>query len=172
MPEELLGIDGYTLFSKCRPIRRGGGVPLYIRDCVPSYPLTFISVPDHLECLWVKVRPPRLPRHISAIAVCMVYSPPQSPHQDELIEHVLASSDLLRTKYPDIGLVILGDFNHVRVHDICLDNKLCQVVQNNTRGEVILDMIIANMKSVYLRPEILPPVSSSDHNRVFWSPKT
>lgn len=27
----------------------------------PLYPLTGISVPDHLECLWVKVTPLRLP---------------------------------------------------------------------------------------------------------------
>ncbi len=171
MPEDLLGIDGYTLFSKCRTTRRGGGVAMYIKESVSSYPLTCISVPDHLECLWVKVRLSRLPKHVSAIAVCVVYSPPQSLYQDELIEHLIASSDLLRTKYPDIGLIILGDFNHLRVHDICLDNNLCQVVQNNTRGDAILDMILTNIKSVYKKPEILPPVSSSDHNCVLWSPK-
>lgn len=51
MPEDLLGIDGYTLFSKCRTTLRGGGVALYIKESIPSYPLTCISVPDHLECL-------------------------------------------------------------------------------------------------------------------------
>ncbi|CAJ1061301.1 hypothetical protein Bbelb_101520 [Xyrichtys novacula] len=170
-PEELLGIDGYTLFSKCRSTRRGGGIALYIRDCVPCYPLTCIKVPQHLECFWVKVRPPRLPRNISAIAVCVVYSPPKSPHEDELIDHLIASADLLRTKYPDIGLVILGDLNHLDIRDICLDNKLCQVVENNTRGEAILDKIITNMKPMYLKPEILPALASSDHNCVLWSPK-
>lgn len=116
---------------------------------------TCISVHDHLECLWVKVRPSRLPRHVSAIAVCVVYSPPQPSNQDELIEHLIASSDLLCIKHPDIGLIILGDFNHLRVQDICLDSKLCQIVQNNTGGEAILDMITNNIKSVYKKPE--PP---------------
>lgn len=32
-------------------------------------------------------------------------------------------------------------------------------------------MIIINMKTMYMKSEILPPISSSDHNCVLWSPK-
>lgn len=56
--------------------------------------------------------------------ICYCGVPPQSPHQDELIEHLISSSVLLCTKYPDIGLAILGDFYRLSVHEICLDNKL------------------------------------------------
>lgn len=33
-------------------------------------------------------------------------------------------------------------------------------------------MIITNMKTSYEKPEVLPPISSSDHNCVLWRPKT
>lgn len=68
-------------------------------ETVPSYSLT-CSVPDHLQRLWVKVRPLRIPRHIAGIAVCGVFTAP-SPHQGE---HLIVSPDLLQTKYPDSGL--------------------------------------------------------------------
>lgn len=80
---------------------------MYIREHVPLYPLTCISVADILENLWVKLRPLRLPQHISSIAVCVVYSTPQSLHQDEHIEHLIASSDLLCTMYQSLDLLYL-----------------------------------------------------------------
>ncbi|KAI8485726.1 hypothetical protein Bbelb_365600 [Branchiostoma belcheri] len=164
-------IDGYTVYTKSRTSRRGGGVALYVRENIPSRIISEISVPEPLECLWVNVRPHKLSRQFSSIAICTVYSPPQSPHEDQLVEHLITASDQLRTKYPNIGLTFVGDFNHAKIQDILLDRDFSQVVNNNTRGNAILDLIITNMRACYKKPEILPPLSLCDHNCVLWKPQ-
>ncbi|KAI8507887.1 hypothetical protein Bbelb_141270 [Branchiostoma belcheri] len=78
-PAEMTDIQGYTTFSRARAERSGGGVAVYVREDIPSRTLD-IPVPEELECTWVNVRPHRLPRKVSCLAVCAVYSPPDSPH--------------------------------------------------------------------------------------------
>ena len=72
MHQNQLNINGYSLFSKCRELRCGGGVAIYIKDGIPVQTID-VQVPDELECVWVLVRPTRLPGGVSAIAVCAVY---------------------------------------------------------------------------------------------------
>ncbi|CAH1259201.1 Hypp2194 [Branchiostoma lanceolatum] len=170
MPDQYQSIDGYTVYSKCRTTRRGGGVAVYVRDSIPSSTISDVTVPQNLECLWVKVRPYRLPRHLSSIALCCLYSPPQSPYGEELVDHLIATSDYLRTTHPGIGLAFLCDFNHLNVRDILLDKDLSQVVLGNTRGNAMLDLIITNMKSYFKTPAIHPPIGLSDHNTILWEP--
>ncbi|CAH1271205.1 Hypp4602 [Branchiostoma lanceolatum] len=93
--ERLVSVDGFSVFSKCRPNRRGGGVAVYVRNSLPSS-LLDISVPDEIECLWVRVRPYRLPRNVSSLAICAVYSPPNSAHE-EWLANPRATLDLLIT---------------------------------------------------------------------------
>ncbi|XP_066266287.1 uncharacterized protein [Branchiostoma lanceolatum] len=171
MPDQLQAIDGFTVYSRCRTTRQGGGVAIYVRDSIPSSPISEVTVPQNLECIWIKVRPHRLPQHISSIALCCLYSPPQSPYGDDLVDHLITTSDYLRTTHPNIGLVFLGDFNHLNVRDILLDQDLSQVVLSNTRGSSMLDHIITNMKSCYKTPVTLPPIGLSDHNTILWEPK-
>ena len=49
---------------------------MYVKNDITASPINDIAVPDELECVWVMVRPNRLPREVSAIAVCAVYIPP------------------------------------------------------------------------------------------------
>ncbi|KAI8503384.1 hypothetical protein Bbelb_192050 [Branchiostoma belcheri] len=77
----------------------------------------------------------------------------------------------MRTKYPDCGLTLLGDFNRTDISEICRGDLLSQVVKNNTRGDAILDLILTNMKDWYQCPSILPPIGMSDHSSVLWVPK-
>ncbi|XP_035688672.1 uncharacterized protein LOC118424240 [Branchiostoma floridae] len=167
-PHEQQSVEGYTLYSKCRTDRRGGGVAVYVHDSIPSRVLTEITVPEQLECLWVYVRPHRLTRQFSSIALCALYSPPQSPHEEELVEHIISAADQLRTSFQNIGLAFLGDFNHLNIHSILLDRELSQVVQSCTRGNATLDLIVTNMKTCYKPPKILPPIGLSDHCCVLW----
>lgn len=50
-------------------------------------------------------------------------------------------------------------------------NGLTQVVQDGTRSEAILDLIITKMTQLYNKPTILPPIVLSDHQAVLWSHK-
>ena len=88
------------------------------------------------------MRPSKLPRAISSIVICAVYITTNSPFQQLLENHLLHSVDYLRTRYPDIGLVILGDFDRMNISPIVRGNDLYQIVDFQTRGEAILDLML------------------------------
>ena len=123
--------------------------------------------------MWLWARPPRLPRPLSAIAVCVVYNPPDKGVQEqrELCDYLVSSIDTIRSKYPDCGIVVLGDFNHLNIQDLVISHNLKQVVTRPTRQDSILDHIITNLKSFYKTPDISAPLGTSDHNVIMWIPK-
>ena len=172
IPEHQLNFGGYTMFSKHREHQRGGGVAIYVKEDIPSSSITDISVPDQLECRWVKVRPNRLPRGVSAVAVCAVYIVTDSPYQELLTEHLLQSVDFLRSKYPELGIVITGDFNRMNIAPITRGNDLFQLIDFPTRGKATLDFIITNSKlqEYYNKPQPISPLGFSDHSCVLWKP--
>ena len=47
-----MNITGYSLFSKSRTVRGGGGVAIYVKNGIPSRSLD-IKVPEELECTWI-----------------------------------------------------------------------------------------------------------------------
>ena len=56
------------------------------------------------------------------------------------------------------------------ISDIISSHDLKQIVQQPTRGEAILDLIITNLDSFYFPPQVSSPLGSSDHNSILWSP--
>ena len=138
---------------------------LSINDDIPATRIDYIEVPKELECIWVKIRPKRLPRTVSAIVVCAVYITTKSPHQNLLTDHLLTSIDSLRTKYPDIGILILGDFNRMKVDYVLRGNNLHQLVYFPIRGQATLDLMLvsSNLNKLYLKPVPILPIGFSDH---------
>ncbi|XP_035696845.1 uncharacterized protein LOC118430243 [Branchiostoma floridae] len=165
LPDAQWDIDGYHLFSKPRQGKKGGGVAIYVNNNIQAQ-IIDVSIPADLECLWIKMRPPRLPRELSSVVVCAVYIPPGSPHSGDLINHLLTVVDELRSTSPDVGLCIAGDFNRTDLQDICRGNQLRQIVDVPTRMDATLDCIITNPDHLYLPPALLSPLGSSDHNIV------
>ncbi|XP_072050129.1 uncharacterized protein [Amphiura filiformis] len=173
IPENQLSIPSYNLFFKDRDSKRGGGVGIYVKDDIPATTFDKIKVPTELECIWVKVRPERLLRSVSSIAVCAVYITTKSPHQNLLTDHLLSSVDFLRTKYPDIGILILGDFNRMNVNTILRGNDFKQLVDFPTRGDATLDLMLTSSKlnEYYAKPRPISPIGLSDHVSILWNPK-
>ena len=134
-------IPNYNLQSKPRPNRRGGGVALYTSIDVQIRSLTDIFVPAELEVLWAWAHPPRLPRPLTGLILCVVYHPPASPHDLLLIEHISSTVDHLLAKYPGAGAAILGDFNKLDTNVICRLSGLKQVENIPTRCQATLDKI-------------------------------
>ncbi|XP_041486027.1 uncharacterized protein LOC121432240 [Lytechinus variegatus] len=163
-------IDGYIQLSKSRSSRRGGGVLVYARDDLYPKPVTNIRVPDNLEVIWIQLRPRRLPREVSSLFVAVVYSPPNSNSETELIDHIIDSVDVIRSRHPYAGIAILGDFNRVDTDGICTAVSLKQIVEEPTRNDAILDKIITNLQKYYKKCEIKCPVGTSDHNAILWCP--
>ncbi|KAK4829954.1 hypothetical protein QYF61_008085 [Mycteria americana] len=75
-----INLDGYKLFRRDRRGRRGGGVALYVRECLDSLELD--DRDDRVECLWVRIRGKANKADI-VVGVC--YRPPnQDEETDEL----------------------------------------------------------------------------------------
>ena len=158
--EDHFSIYGYNIFSRPRKECRGGGVALYTRDCLNATLLNEIVVPDDIEAIWVKIRPPRLPRSVSNIVIGTVYYPPKSLVAQSLIDHISSTIDQI-----DSGIIVLGDFNRLDL-DPLLSNNFIQIVDKPTCDDAILDKIITNLASHYDPVEISSPFGLSDHNIV------
>lgn len=169
--DNLVSISGYNIFRKDRSYRRGGGVSVYLSENIPAKRRTDLES-DAFECLWLWLRPTRLPRPLSGIAVCVVYHPPGLPEHDHhlLNEYLTNSVDTLRNQYPNCGLVFLGDFNDFQTSNLLSRHNLKQLVKAPTRGSAILDLIITNISNLYEAPRVSAPLGSSDHNIVTLSP--
>lgn len=165
-----MNITGYTLFSKSRTDRTGGGVAIYVKNSIPCRSLD-VDVPDELECTWIEIRPHRLPRGVSAITICAVYIVTDSPLQPLLEDHLLDSIDQIRTSYPEMAFCIMGDFNRMNIDSILRGNKLKQIVTFPTRGNATLDLILTNILDHYQLPSPYSPIGLSDHACVLWKPR-
>ena len=84
--------------------KSSGGVSILVSPDMVSSKLQ-ISVPVHLECLWISCRPTWLPRIASVIVVCAVYYPGSNssyaPCQEELVDHIVDNVQKLKIKYSD-----------------------------------------------------------------------
>ena len=129
-------------------------------------------VPKNLEVVWIKIRPHRLPRTVSVLFYAIVYFPPNSSNEDELIDHLLESYDYICTNFPEAGVTTIGDLNRLDTNQICAGNNLVQVVDKPTRKDAILDKILTNISDYYLTPEISVPIGTSDHDTVIWTSKS
>ncbi|KAK4829639.1 hypothetical protein QYF61_005850 [Mycteria americana] len=73
-------MDGYEIFRRDRQGRRGGGVALYVRECLDSLELN--DGDDRVECLWVRIRGKAKKADI-VVGIC--YRP---PNQDEATDEL------------------------------------------------------------------------------------
>jgi hypothetical protein len=89
IPDSCVNIQGYNLVRYDCTEKRGGGVCAFVKSSIPFVTLSNFGCPNH-ECLWVKLRPYRLPREISRITVCVLYNPPLADN-NELYEYIIVS---------------------------------------------------------------------------------
>ena len=168
-PLESLYIHGYSLFSKSRIGRKGGGVALYIKDYFNPRALS-VTVPDVVEATWVILRPKLLPRELSCIVVCVLYFPPRSQYQHEYIDHINSTIDHVLMTHPDAGLFVMGDMNDMDVQPILNNANFRQIVNITTTQDNILDKIILNCHKFYSPITVMSPIGKSDHNCILLNP--
>ena len=162
----------HKLREKCK--RASGGVSILVRPDMVTTKLQ-ITVPDHLECLWLSCRPTWLPRVASVIVICAVYYPGSTsdyaPNQDELIDHIIDNVQKLKNKYSEPLFFIAGDLNDLNIDSILRVCQLTQKVKVPTRENSILDCIITNAcDNLYHPPYTIPKIGSSDHSPVLYEP--
>jgi hypothetical protein len=116
------------------------------------------------------MRPTRLPRGVSCLIAAVVYHPPGSD-DNSIREHLFQSLALAESRFPNCGIIVTGDFNRLNITVIKKHFRLKQIIKSPTRKDVILDLILTNLKDYYDTPQSLPPFGLSDHNTIMVSPK-
>ena len=73
---------------------------------------------DNIEAIWITIRPKRLPRQVSMITLGVLYMPPGSsvrPRRDaQHVSHIIHCLDTICKSHPDTGILVIGDFNHMK----------------------------------------------------------
>ena len=162
----------YTLFSsekKCQ------NEPQVVRSHSITARELNVKVPEHIESLWISIRPKWLPRAISTIIVAGVYYPgstsPYAPEQEDIILHLTETVHKFYQKYKNPLFIIMGDFNDLNIVELCDACELKQVVKVPTRKNAILDLIFTNSSNLfYENPSTLPSIGGSDHESVIYRP--
>jgi hypothetical protein len=142
IPDEALhfpGIPGFSVIRNDRVNMRGGGVAVFVKDTIPFKIRHDFTSPDY-ECLWIILRPKRLPRSISKIALACVYLPPSlnSGAIEEFYDYFCNCYDALTSESPNLSIDVAGDFNSVSngfQEKIITNNcRLKQVVKGTNKG--------------------------------------
>ena len=167
---DTISISDYHMFHNLRTNRRGGGVVMFAHQSLQPASVQ-VDVPEELEVLWVRVTPPRHPRHSASLLCCVVYHPPRAATKSVLLHHITHTSDLLKVRYPSSKLIICGDFNEIDTTDVQDELNIRQIVNFPTHGNNILDIILTDLEEYYNSPQPLAPFGRSNHLSILWTPK-
>ena len=94
------------------------------------------------------------------IVVGSFYVSPNSPHKAAIIEHIIETIHVLRSKFDNqVNFLLGGDFNRLNIGNI-LDAywALNQLVSVPTRQGATLEIVLSNLHSLYYPPITLPPL--------------
>lgn len=88
--DQLIHINDYNTFRNDRSHGRGGGVCAFVSTNIPIIRRKDLENPV-FECLWLWLRPYRLPRHLTGLICCVLYSPPDTliHEQKELSAYIV-----------------------------------------------------------------------------------
>jgi len=135
-----------------------------------ALPCKLIDLPNptHQETLWLLYRQPCMPRLLTHILIGCVYFPPNA-NIKVMNDHILYSLDIVSRKHPNLGILLVGDFNHLPDKPL-LSFPLKQVVKSSTRELATLDKIYTNISHWFSEPLTLPALGKSDHCSVLLTP--
>ncbi|KAK4812337.1 hypothetical protein QYF61_017114 [Mycteria americana] len=164
-------MDGYKLFRRDTQGTRGGGVALYVRECLDSLELD--DGDNKVECLWIRIRGKANKADI-VVGVC--YRPPnQDEKADELFYKQLGEASR------SLALVLVGDFNlpdvswkyntaerkqSRRFLEHVADNFLNQLVREPTRKGAPLDLLFTNREGLVSHVMVGGRLGQSNHEMI------
>ena len=128
----------------------------HIRNLTQS----LIDIPWGVEATWALISPKNITSDssIKTIAVCSVYSKPDSRKKSLLLDHLNQAFNLISTKYGnDTHFIIAGDTNDLKLDNILnLSHNMKQLVTDFTRLDppALLDPIMSTLGSYYQRPGV------------------
>ena len=131
----VVDIPEFTLLRRDGKSENHGGVCAYIKASRYKYKLlNNLNCCDDHECLWIHLRPNRLPRGIPCIIIAVIYHPP-SADEKLMQDHLFQTLTLIESKFPNCGVILTGDFNRLNVSRLLNHFCLKQIVKIPTRKE-------------------------------------
>ena len=89
-----------------------------------------------------------------------------------ILDYLWQSLSSIKSRFPNCGLLIVGDFNRLKTKRLQNSFDLKQIaVTFRTRGDRTLDLVLTNLKEYYQDPIQRPPHGLSDHMSVEVQPK-
>lgn len=164
-------IDGYNVFHKDRLGRSGGGVAIYVKQSLNSFISRSVKSGENSETLWVEIVSGR-----ERLLLGCVYRPPSLSREltSLIFQEITAAAARFR------NLCIMGDFNYRNIDwsnntgdnvseeflELINDNFLRQLINEPTRENNILDLIITNRDDLVYNLEVGGRLGNSDHEEI------
>ena len=186
--DQIINLPNHTVISNPHQRKGVGGRPALIvnhsKYHVRNLTQSLIEIPWGVEATWALISPKNVTSDskIKRIAMCSVYSKPDSRKKSLLLDHVNVAYNIISSKYgKGLHFIIAGDTNDLKLDNILnISPNLKQLVSGATRlsPPAMLDPIISTLGRYYQLPVCLPPLdpdpesngSPSDHLIVLMKP--
>ena len=160
----------------------GGGCAIVFNE--KRFSVTSLDIPaiEEIETCWALAVPRCESQKVKVkrLVVGAYYISPRSKYKQQVIEHIIETIHLMRSRYSnDVHFIIAGDFNRVNTTDV-LDSygALRSVVSVPTRKSATLEVILTDLYTQYHPPTTLPPLQvdegsqgkDGDHSIVVFAP--
>ena len=165
---DIINLPNHTVISNPHQRKGVGGRPALIinnsKYHIRNLTQTLIEIPWGVEATWAIISPKEVTNDskIKRIALCSLYSKPDSRKKSLLIDHINHAFNLISTKYSDgLHFIIAGDTNDLKLDNILnLSDGMKQLVTDVTRLDppAMLDPIISTLGAFYQKPVCLPPL--------------
>ena len=167
----LVSIPDFYMCRSDRSYRRGGGVAIYLHSSYSFVDVTHTyAVINDIDLLVIDIS------SLKMFLLC-IYIPPHCKSNVLFDVHTLILciiDDLLCTK-PSYGAIIVGDFNHFKIGNLCDELDFVDLVQKPTRKSNVLDHIVVSkdLSDIYDTNCIVydSPIATADHLMLTCSPK-
>ena len=135
---------------------------MYVKDTIPFTVLEDLEDESGMEVLWAKMRPTRLPRGVSSIITGLVYHPPKAVNS-AMLDYLTRCLVNIESRYPNCGIVVLGDLNQLNDARLKSNFNLKQIVHFPIRGRNTRDKVLTNLKTYYNPPIGRPAFGHTSH---------
>ena len=150
----------------------------------PRVSLRFPGGGGGVGATWAMITPKNISNNsiIKNIAVCSLYSKPNSKKKELLLDHINQAFNVISTKFKSgLHFILAGDTNHLKLGNIInLTSNMKQLVSGVTRlnPPAMLDPVMSTLGRFYQQPVCLPPLNPdpdscgrpSDHFIVLMKP--
>jgi hypothetical protein len=85
-------------------------------------------------------------------------------------KHITERIDLIKQKYPNTEILLLGDFNHMKDRYLKNATQLHQIVKNPTHDSSVIDLCYTSLNNIYTKIIHLPGIGLSKHQCILFEP--